>query len=58
MEIFHKEVFFPENPYYIHFSRNYKYVMFTPDRGRSCPEFESGSPHSLLNGARNYDCVS
>jgi hypothetical protein len=21
------------------------------------PEFESASPHSLLNGARKYDCV-
>jgi hypothetical protein len=30
----------------------------TPDRGRSCPGFASGSPHSLLNGARKYDCVS
>jgi hypothetical protein len=28
------------------------------DRGQSYPEFESGSPpHSLLNGARNYDCI-
>jgi hypothetical protein len=24
----------------------------------ACPGFESGSPHSLLNGARKYDCVS
>jgi hypothetical protein len=30
----------------------------TPDCQRSGPEFESGIPHSLLNGARNYDCVS
>jgi hypothetical protein len=29
-----------------------------PDKGHSCPGFESGSPHSLLNGARKYVCVS
>jgi hypothetical protein len=28
------------------------------DCQRSGPGFESGIPHSLLNGARNYDCVS
>jgi hypothetical protein len=27
------------------------------DTRRSGPEFESGSPHSLLNGARKYDCL-
>jgi hypothetical protein len=34
--------------YIIHFNNK------KPDRGRSCPGFESGSPHSLLK----YDCVS